>query len=115
MCTCSEPEVVHSLAVFTVCCYATHVATDPICHAAAVEEAVAQTDVAEGELHSAASGDSQQRGSTTEAATNPDDSVDSVLAKPGCKGRSEAKRRLPAGQLGLMATLLGCLPSCSLS
>ena len=79
---------------------------------AAVEEAVAQTDLAEGELHSAGSGDSQQRGTTPEAASIADDTVDSALTKPGRKGRSQANRKLPAGQLIHQTTVLGCLPSC---
>lgn len=65
---------------------------------AVVEEAVAQTDATEGELQSAMSGDSQQRGSTPEGLYDAEDGADSVLAKSGRKTRSQAGQRLPAGQ-----------------
>ena len=60
----------------------------------AVEDAVAQADAAEGDLHPAASGDSQQRGSTPDA----DDAADSGLTKSGRKARSKGSRKLPAGR-----------------
>ena len=63
-----------------------------------MEEAVAQTDAAEGELQSATSGDTQQRGSTPEGLYDAEDGADSVSAKSGRRTRSQAGQRLPAGQ-----------------
>ena len=65
---------------------------------AAVEAAVAQADVAEGGLQPAASGDSQQRGSTPDATADAGDAADSGLSKSGRKAPSKGTRKLPAGQ-----------------
>lgn len=63
-----------------------------------VAEAVAQTDATEGELQSAASGDSQQKGFTPEGLYDADDGADSALAKSGRKRRSQAGQKVPPGQ-----------------
>ena len=63
----------------------------------AVEDAVAQADVAEGDLHPAASGDSQQRGPTPDGTADAEDAADSALTKSGRKARSKGSRKLPAG------------------
>ena len=63
----------------------------------AVEDAVAQADGGEGDLQPAASGDSQQRGSTPDGAADAEDAADSSLTKSGRKARSKGSRKLPAG------------------
>ena len=63
----------------------------------AVEDAVAQADAAEGDLQPAASGDSQQRGSTPDGTVDAEDAADSGLTKSGRKAHSKGSRKLPAG------------------